>query len=103
MLERANSSGRTAPFPKPGTSGSSSAPIRAGCKGDGALGVTSKCPLDRWRWGERESAVVPTFLAQQNNCCRPFSTKPATVPKSSASSAPVLKKTPPTNLQNDGF
>lgn len=34
----------------------------------------------------RESAVVPTFLAQQNNCCSPFSTNPATVPKSSASS-----------------
>lgn len=100
----ANYSGRSAPFPKPKTSGSSSAPIRAGCKGDGALGVTSKCPLDRWGGGGgRESAVVPTFLAQQNNCCSPFSTNPATVPKSSASSAPVLKKTPPTNLQNDGF
>lgn len=93
---RANSGGRSAPFLKPRASSSLSAPIRAGCKGDGALGVTSKCPLDRYGEREREgeSAVVPTFLAQQNNCCSPFSTNPATVPKSAASSAPVLKKNP---------
>lgn len=56
IFGRASSSTPSAPFLKPRAGGSPSAPIRAGCKGDGALGVTSKCPLDRY--GERRGGRI---------------------------------------------
>lgn len=104
LIQKANSGGTSAPSLKPRASSSLLAPIRAGCKGDGALVVTSKCPLDRY--GERERGNLQLFQR--------FSLGGTTVavllvqtqqlfPKAQPPQLLSLKKTPTTHLQNASF
>ena len=62
LPRRSSSGGKSAPFLKPRASGSPAAPMRAGCKADGALGVTSKCPSDRWGGGGVDVQLFQRFL-----------------------------------------